>query len=530
MQLRAALLLLGLASKAQAYDNNAPFSRLPTLGWSSWVSLGPGADHPVFDFCDEQSVMAAADAFAESGFFASGYRSFHLDDCWAGGRNSSGFVYGDKGHFPNGMKKVIDYVHSKGMVFGLYTCGGTETCVGGRPGSKDHWVQDAQVYAEWGVDWVKMDWCHSAPQDPRTTYPKMSKALNSTGRPIHFNMCEWGVENPWEWGNSVAQSWRMSGDHTGTWSSIKAQVQSTMKIPAQYTGVAYGWNDMDMLETDNHDQAAHANGREGTFTEIESMTEFSMWAIAASPLVVTTPIMTCVPNATHGRVLPATSGLLRQSRASLSHVPMDTQAVCSISLVTKDSNAACTLGTSFDCTNGTNNMWIKDGCRGVFTCNGLKTKCDVDGDGTHNCVCGQNPSPPAPPAPAGPVTCHPNMTKIQEKVLFNTDVLAINQDVTPQGRPVVTTDSTVWARFMTDGSVAVALYNEQDTAQTIGLDFAKLGAMTPAPIASASSWGPTTTAKMRDLWTHTDNGTVTGKIAPMTVLPHQTIVVRLTKA
>ena len=324
----------------------------------------------------------------------------------------------------------------------------------------------------------------------------------------------------------------MSGDHTGTWASVKQQVQSTMKIPAQYTGVAFGWNDMDMLETDNHDQAAHANGKEGTFTEIESITEFSMWAIAASPLVVTTPIMTCVANATHGRVLPATSGLLRQNRAPLAHVPMDTQAKCSVSLVHTDSAAPCTNGSSFGCTDGTNNMWVRDGCRGEFICNGLKTKCDVDGHGTHNCVCGQSPpgpSPPAPPAPSGPVTCHPNMTETQKKVLFNTDVLAINQDVTPQGRPVVANDSTAWARFMTDGSVAVALYNEQDTAQTIGLDFAKLGAMTPAPIASASSWGPTTTAKMRDLWTHTDNGTVTGKIAPMSVLPHQTIVVRLTK-
>ena len=324
----------------------------------------------------------------------------------------------------------------------------------------------------------------------------------------------------------------MSGDHTGTWASVKQQVQSTMKIPAQYTGVAFGWNDMDMLETDNHDQAAHANGKEGTFTEIESITEFSMWAIAASPLVVTTPIMTCVANATHGRVLPATSGLLRQNRAPLAHVPMDTQAKCSVSLVHTDSAAPCTNGSSFGCTDGTNNMWVRDGCRGEFICNGLKTKCDVDGHGTHNCVCGQSPpgpSPPAPPAPSGPVTCHPNMTETQKKVLFNTDVLAINQDVTPQGRPVVANDSTAWARFMTDGSVAVALYNEQDTAQTIGLDFAKLGAMTPAPIASASSWGPATKATMRDLWTHTDNGTVTGKIAPMSVLPHQTIVVRLTK-
>ena len=226
-----------------------------------------------------------------------------------------------------------------------------------------------------------------------------------------------------------------SGDHTGTWSSIKGQVQSTMKIPAQNTGKAFGWNDMDMLETDNHAQAAHANGREGTFTEIESMTEFSMWAIAASPLVVTTPIMTCVPDAA-GRVLPAKSGLYR-SRREAAGLPAP-PAVCSVELVKKVSNAGCSAET-FGCTNGTNTMWTTHGCRGYFTCNGLKTECSIDGDGKHTCTCGSAgpPSPaPPPPYPPGPVKCSPNMTAIQEKVLFNTDVLAINQDVTPQGRPV----------------------------------------------------------------------------------------------
>lgn len=81
---------------------------------------------------------------------------FHLDDCWAGGRNATGYLYAELDHFPNGLKPVIDYVHSKNLSFGLYTCAGNFTCVGGRPGSRDHWAQDAAVWAEWGVDWVKM--------------------------------------------------------------------------------------------------------------------------------------------------------------------------------------------------------------------------------------------------------------------------------------------------------------------------------------------------------------------------------------
>ena len=235
--------LLAVAPPACAYDNGAPHSRLPTLGWSSWVALGPGSEHPIFDYCDEASVMAAADAMIETGLYDAGYTSFHLDDCWASYRNASGYVFPEKDHFPNGMKKVVDYAHSKGLSFGLYTCGGTETCVGRRPGSKGYWKEDALQYAAWGVDWVKMDWCNSAPQDPKNTYPIMAAALNATGRPIHFNMCEWGKENPWEWGFDCAQSWRMSGDHTGTWSSTKNQIASSAAIPAEYTGKPWGWNE-----------------------------------------------------------------------------------------------------------------------------------------------------------------------------------------------------------------------------------------------------------------------------------------------
>ena len=110
-------------------------------------------------------------------------------DCWAGGRNASGFLYPELDHFPNGLQPIIDYVHQKGLSFGLYTCGGNFTCVGNRPGSRDHWQQDAAVFAAWGVDWVKMDWCFSQGMDVQTSYGAMSKALNSSGRHIAFSMC-----------------------------------------------------------------------------------------------------------------------------------------------------------------------------------------------------------------------------------------------------------------------------------------------------------------------------------------------------
>ena len=201
------------------------------------------------------------------------------------------------------MKVVVDYVHNLNLSFGLYTCAGNETCVGRRPGSLGFWRQDAESYASWGVDWVKMDWCHTSGLDPREPYPLMADALHRSSRHIALNLCEWGLESPWEWGFNVAQSWRMGHDHVGTWASTKAMIRASAGIPASGSGRPYGWNDMDMLQTGNGPQAAHANHRLANMTSDEYVTEFSMWAISASPLIVTTPIMncssgTCVPGLT----------------------------------------------------------------------------------------------------------------------------------------------------------------------------------------------------------------------------------------
>ena len=122
--MRGPCLALLALSAAHGYDNGSPNSRLPVLGWSSWVALGPGAEHPVFDYCDATNVKNAIDAFFEVGLWDAGYRHFHLDDCWAGGRHANGSIYPDPTRFPNGMKKVVDHVHSLGLVFGLYTCAG----------------------------------------------------------------------------------------------------------------------------------------------------------------------------------------------------------------------------------------------------------------------------------------------------------------------------------------------------------------------------------------------------------------------
>ena len=461
------------AAASLSYNNNAPHSRLPPLGWSSWVALGPGAEHPIFDYCDEWGVKAAIDAFHDVKLYEAGYRHFHLDDCWAGARNASGFLYPEQEHFPNGMAPIAAYAHSKGLAFGLYTCAGTKTCVGGRPGSKDHWHQDAAVFAEWGVDWVKMDWCNTDGMEPKEAFANMSEAMNATGRArtgtqpaplapgepgetclcasacsllsgacshlvlaghMHLNMCEWGREAPWEWGGNIAQSWRMSNDHVGRWSSTKDLIRRSAAIPAAFTGRPWAWNDMDMLETGNYEQAAHANGQQSNMTADEYQSEFSMWAISASPLMVTTPIMNCT--------------------------------------------AAVTAATT------TNSTAV------------------------------------ASPRPSHrDVTCKGWISDLQKRLLLNAEVLGINQDVTPQGRPLSDTDLSVWARHLSDGSVAVALYNERDNAALLSVDFSELGLPGDA------------SATVRDLWAKADEGTFSKRYpanSGVVVAAHATKLLRIT--
>jgi alpha-galactosidase len=493
-----------IAVQTVAYDNGAPHSRMPPLGWSSWVGLGPSwpgpdAAAPVFDFCDEASVHASIDAFHEVGLYDAGYRHFHLDDCWVDlERNASGFLQAERDHFPNGMKPLVDYAHSKGLTFGLYTCAGTYTCVGKRPGSRGHFTQDAQVFAEWGVDVMKMDWCNSDGMQPEETYSEMSKALNQTGHPIHFNMCEWGKDAPWDWAPKIAQSWRSGTDHTGVWTSTRDIIADRTKIPPSEGGAAFAWNDMDMLQSGNYKQAAHANGREGTMTSTEYKTEFSMWAILASPLVVTTPILncsktdqingkytpgTCTPSITplqkeilfNKEIIDINQDVTMAGRLVSPSLSEYLQLSSECSLASQLSEASCTLGKTFGCYENNKSMWARDGCRGIFTCSGVTgVKCDVMGGPFHVCPC-KAPEPTAAP---------------------------------------------VYARNLSDGSVAVALYNPEDVTGLGSFEFASLG------------WSSSATASVRDLWLHQDLGSFTDRYpakGTVPVEPHATVMLRVTR-
>ena len=144
------------------------------------------------DPCSSAQVREIADAIVDQGLDKLGYRYVALDDCWsAKTRTVDGKLQPESTKFPEGMAALAEYLHNRSLLFGLYTCVGTTTCKGGRPGSYGHYEEDAKTLAEWGVDMVKMDHCSKPGNETdQSLYGQMSKALNATGRPILFSLCQ----------------------------------------------------------------------------------------------------------------------------------------------------------------------------------------------------------------------------------------------------------------------------------------------------------------------------------------------------
>jgi alpha-galactosidase len=274
---RALLACLGLAvalngaSNAhgtRALDNGV--ARTPPMGWNSWNHFG----------CDVSAklIKETADAIVASGMRDAGYQYVVIDDCWQVARERAGRIVADSTRFPGGMKPLADYVHAKGLKFGLYTDAGRQTCQG-RPGTYGSEELDARTYAEWGVDYVKEDWCHAEGLDAPTQYAKFREALAKAGRPIVFSICEWGSNHPWAWGPRTGNLWRTTGDIGDDWASMISRVD----LNRQYALAAApgGWNDPDMLEVGN-----------GGMTEDEYRAHFSLWAIMAAPLMAGNDVRT----------------------------------------------------------------------------------------------------------------------------------------------------------------------------------------------------------------------------------------------
>ncbi len=248
------------------------------MGFNNWNTTGCRTEF------NEAMVKGVADYFVSSGLKDAGYQYVNLDDCWAlPARGEDGNLVPDPVRFPNGIKAVADYVHGKGLKFGIYTSAGTKTCNRlGFPGGLDHEQQDANLFASWGVDYLKYDNCNNQGRDAVERYTKMRDALKATGRPIVYSICEWGQNQPWLWAQDVGHLWRTTGDINDSWGSLKGIIQRNLPL-ARYAKPG-AWNDPDMLEVGN-----------GKMTDLEYRTHLSMWAIMAAPLLIGSDIRKATP-------------------------------------------------------------------------------------------------------------------------------------------------------------------------------------------------------------------------------------------
>lgn len=299
-----ALLVLALALCVFPALVQAQSAATPPMGWNSWNHFGRDVS--------DADVRAAADALVSSGMKDAGYVYVNIDDGWQGTRDVNGNIRANS-KFPD-MKALADYVHARGLKLGIYSSPGPRTCANFE-GSYGHEEQDAHTYAAWGVDYLKYDLCsyrillaENAPgitaeqkdalqhaSDPRAqmmqasrylkvyspqqiammkaAYEKMHLALQKTGRPIFYSLCQYGIGDVWEWGPSVgANSWRTTGDIRDAYTSMSDIGFGQLGI-AQFAGPGH-WNDPDMLEIGN-----------GGMTPDEYRTHMSLWALLAAPLL-----------------------------------------------------------------------------------------------------------------------------------------------------------------------------------------------------------------------------------------------------
>ncbi len=251
-------------------------AQTPPMGWNSWNYFHRDVT--------DQDIRNAADQIVASGMKDAGYVYVNIDDTWEGDRDSNGVLHPNS-KFPD-MKALADYVHSKGLKLGIYSSPGPQTCAR-FAGSLDHEAQDAQLYASWGIDYLKYDLCsfrpvmqQQAPNDKaeqmrimQAAYLKMDQALRATDRPIVYSLCQYGWDAVWEWGPKVgANLWRTTGDIQPNWNSIYAILNAQAGL-AKYAGPGH-WNDPDMLEVGN-----------GKLSLAENRSHFSMWAMLAAPLL-----------------------------------------------------------------------------------------------------------------------------------------------------------------------------------------------------------------------------------------------------
>ncbi len=266
-------------SHAQKFEGLAP---TPPMGWNSWNTFGVDIHEDLF--------KEIVDIIVESGMKDAGYEYVVIDDGWeALERDENGNLVPDPEKFPGGMKALADYVHSKGLKFGIHNCAGSTTC-NGFPGGRGHEFQDARLYALWGVDYLKYDWCDHGTADSKETYKTMGDALYAAGRPVVYSLCEWGDTKPWLWAKDIGHLWRTTGDITDcfdcqeTYSLGLKPILELQVGLEEYAGPDH-WNDPDMMEVGNPG-----------LTLGESRAHFSLWCILAAPLMAGNDLRIMTPD------------------------------------------------------------------------------------------------------------------------------------------------------------------------------------------------------------------------------------------
>jgi alpha-galactosidase len=250
----------------------------PPLGWNSWNCFANAVD--------DAKVRSAADAMVASGLAQHGWTYINIDDCWEAGRDAQGNILSNE-KFPD-MKALGDYIHSKGLRFGIYSSPGPQTCAG-FTASYQHEQQDVATWASWGVDYVKYDWCSYDGIAKDKSLPELKKpylvlreALAKTPRDIVFSLCQYGMGDVWQWGAEVGGNcWRTTGDITDTWNSM-AGIGFGQNGHEKHAGPGH-WNDPDMLVVG---KVGWGNLHPTRLTPSEQYTHISLWCLLASPLLI----------------------------------------------------------------------------------------------------------------------------------------------------------------------------------------------------------------------------------------------------
>ena len=248
----------------------------PPMGWNSWNTFG--------EHISDSLIRETALAMKEKGYLEAGYRYIVIDDCWSlKERDGEGRLVPDPAKFPHGMKDLADYVHGLGFKFGMYSCAGVLTC-GGYPASYDHEFIDARTFAEWGVDYLKYDFCNfPANADGKNRYATISMALKASGRDILLAACNWGTEEPWKWMKSIgAHMYRSTGDIQDNFKSFSSIARS--QIPNFCMSGANCFNDIDMLTIGMYGKGNVALGE--ACTDAEYQTQMALWCLLGAPLML----------------------------------------------------------------------------------------------------------------------------------------------------------------------------------------------------------------------------------------------------